>query len=65
MTNPMDDNANDNKGENAEEMSFAELFESYDMKISNELNQGIRSRVRLSPLVVTVYILIQGPRATV
>jgi len=36
----MDDNANDNKGENAEEMSFAELFESYDMKISQELNQG-------------------------
>ena len=36
----MDDNANDNKGENAEEMSFAELFESYDTKIGNELNQG-------------------------
>ena len=40
MTDPMDDNANDNKGENAEEMSFAELFESYDTKIGNELNQG-------------------------
>ncbi|MDA3786924.1 MAG: 30S ribosomal protein S1 [Desulfobacula sp.] len=45
MTDPNDynvnnDNASDNKGENAEEMSFAELFESYDTKIGNELNQG-------------------------
>ena len=45
MTDPNDynannDNANDNKGENAEEMSFAELFESYDTKIGKELNQG-------------------------
>jgi len=44
MTDPIDDMADDNanadKGENMEEMSFAELFESYDTKISHELNQG-------------------------
>ncbi len=40
MTNPMDDNFSDNKGENEEEISFAELFESYDTKMSHELNQG-------------------------
>lgn len=36
MTDPMDDD----KFENADEMSFAELFESYDAKIGQELNQG-------------------------
>lgn len=36
MTDPMDDN----EMEDAEEVSFAELFESYDTKIGHELNQG-------------------------
>ena len=36
----IDENANDNNGDNTDEMSFAELFESYDTKISHELNQG-------------------------
>ncbi|MCK5164670.1 MAG: S1 RNA-binding domain-containing protein, partial [Desulfobacula sp.] len=36
MTDPVDDKNN----ENTEELSFAELFESYDKKISHELNQG-------------------------
>ncbi|CCK79271.1 30S ribosomal protein S1 [Desulfobacula toluolica] len=40
MTDPIDDNANDNKGDNTDEMSFAELFESYDTKIGRELSQG-------------------------
>ena len=40
MTDHIDDNANDNKGDNADEMSFAELLESYDTDISHELNQG-------------------------
>ncbi len=40
MTNPMDNNDSDSKGENEEEISFAELFEAYDTKISHELNQG-------------------------
>ncbi len=40
MIDPIDDNANENKGENEEEKSFAELFESFDTKISHELNQG-------------------------
>ncbi|SDT83793.1 30S ribosomal protein S1 [Desulfobacula phenolica] len=40
MTDQIDDNANDNKGDNTDEMSFAELFESYDTKIGRELSQG-------------------------
>lgn len=36
MTDPNDDD----KLENTDEMSFAELFESYDSKIGQELNQG-------------------------
>ncbi|WP_300462301.1 30S ribosomal protein S1 [Desulfobacula sp.] len=36
MTDPMDDNEVDN----TDEMSFAELFESYDSKSSRELTQG-------------------------
>ncbi|MBT3178607.1 MAG: 30S ribosomal protein S1 [Desulfobacula sp.] len=40
MTDPIDDNANGNNGESKEEKSFAELFESYDTKMSHELNQG-------------------------
>ncbi|MBT6338869.1 MAG: 30S ribosomal protein S1 [Desulfobacula sp.] len=50
MTDPIDEKANDNNtndnntnddsGENMKEKSFAELFESYDTKISHELNQG-------------------------
>jgi len=35
-----DDHANNNKNDNSDEMSFAELFESYDTKISHELDQG-------------------------
>lgn len=40
MTDQIDDNANGNNGESKEEKSFAELFESYDTKMSHELNQG-------------------------
>ena len=36
MTDQMDDNGYDN----TDEMSFAELFESYDSKSSQELTQG-------------------------
>lgn len=44
MTDQIDDMADDpidaDNGENTEEMSFAELFESYDTKIGHELTQG-------------------------
>ncbi|MCF6248759.1 MAG: 30S ribosomal protein S1 [Desulfobacula sp.] len=36
MTDPMDENG----FENEDEMSFEELFESYDAKMTNDLNQG-------------------------
>jgi len=55
MTDPMDDkldantdgDANGQEGGNADEMSFAELFESYDMKITQELNQGDKVEGRI------------------
>ncbi|MBU8911651.1 MAG: 30S ribosomal protein S1 [Desulfobacterales bacterium] len=57
MTDQIDDNANDNKGDNPEEMSFAELFESYDMKINHELNQGDKVEGRIISIGSTsVYI---------
>ncbi len=36
----MTESNDDHEFENTDEMSFAELFESYDTTISNELNQG-------------------------
>ena len=61
MTDPMDekadDNTNDDKGDNTEELSFAELFESYDTKISHELNQGDKVEGEIISIGVTsVYI---------
>ncbi len=41
MTDPGSDNEiGDNDNENDEELSFAEMFESYDSTVNHELNQG-------------------------
>jgi len=41
MTNPMgDDEMDDNDIKNDDELSFAEMFESYDSTVNHELNQG-------------------------